>query len=114
MIYYYMVSLLATNIALPDVVNLLNYGVLGIVVVLIFLRKLVPGQFWQEERDARIASDIYVRETLIPLVQDMTKNQEKSNDLLLSFKHERDDEIAELRLERKERLNTRFPSKEIR
>lgn len=104
-----MIHFLATNIAIPDVVQLLNYGVLGIVVVLIFLRKLVPGQFWQEERDARIASDIYVKETLIPLVQDMTKNQEKANELLISFKRERDEELADLRSDRlrKERQNPR-------
>lgn len=95
-----MIRTLATAIQIPDVIQFLNYGVLGIVVVLLFLRKLVPGQFWQEERDARIASDEYVKSTLIPLVQQMTNNQEKATELLLAFKRERDEELSALRADR--------------
>ncbi len=95
-----MIRLVATTVTIPDVVQFLNYGVLGIVVVLLALRKLVPGQFWQEERDARVSSDNYVRETLIPLVSEMTRNQERSTELLMSFKHERDEELSDLRADK--------------
>lgn len=99
--------LIASDVSEFGVERLINFGVAGIFLVLFIFGVIVRGSELKEERAARIKSESYQKDVLIPLVQQMTHNQSETNVLLISFKRDRDNELDDLRKDLKLRRPTR-------
>lgn len=75
---------------------ILNYGVVGVFLILFFTRKIRPGADYDDEKAAREAQDKWMKEELIPLVSDVVAALKSSTELLNNLKQERDHYIRRL------------------
>ena len=78
---------------------LVNYGILGVVAIGLWTRKIVPGSLYEEEKAQRMALEASIQKQVIPLVQDQSNLISQNVSLLESLKSQRDEELAEMRVE---------------